>query len=116
MKRFLDIYRPLLIAAVGVMVMPFALQLVGLTLNTATVLVFLSMAAFGLNLLVGTTGIVSFGQSVWYGVGAYAAAISQKYWFPGEIYLPTLFAVLFVGLASVLLGLLILRRRGVISR
>ncbi|WP_127904153.1 branched-chain amino acid ABC transporter ATP-binding protein/permease [Solirhodobacter olei] len=113
MKRFLEIYRPLLIAALGIVVLPFALQLVGLTLNTATVLVFLSIAAFGLNLLVGYTGIVSFGQSVWFGVGAYAAAISQKYWFPGEIYLPTLFAMAFVGVVSVLLGLLILRRRGV---
>ena len=35
----------------------------------------------GLNLLVGYTGLTSFGHSAWFGIGAYAAALAQKHWF-----------------------------------
>ena len=61
------------------------MQAIGLTLDTATVVVILAMAAMGLNLLVGTTGLVSFGHSAWFGIGGYAAALAQLHWFPGQI-------------------------------
>src|SRR5262249_56071230 len=68
-------YRPVAVAALATVVMPFAMLAVGLTVNTATVVVILSIAAIGLNLLVGFTGLTSFGQSAWFGIGAYAAAL-----------------------------------------
>jgi ABC-type branched-subunit amino acid transport system permease subunit len=46
-------------------------------------------------------------------VGAYAAALSQKYWFPGQIVLPLLFTIAFIAVCAALVGFLILRRRGV---
>ena len=61
------------IGATGLVLMPFAMHAVGLTLDTATVVVLLTMATMGLNLLVGYTGLVSFGHSAWFGVGGYAA-------------------------------------------
>jgi ABC-type branched-subunit amino acid transport system ATPase component/ABC-type branched-subunit amino acid transport system permease subunit len=67
----------------------------------------------GLNILVGNTGLVSFGHGAWFGLGAYAAALSQRYWFPGSVILPSLFAIAFVAVSAVLSGALILRRRGV---
>src|SRR5580765_6565259 len=66
-----------------------------------------------LNVLVGHTGLVSFGHGAWFGLGAYAAALSQRYWFPGSVTLPALFAIVFVAASAVLSGALILRRRGV---
>ena len=54
----------------------------------------------GLNILVGHTGLVSFGHGAWFGLGAYAAALSQRYWFPGEIVLPALFSIAFVAVAA----------------
>src|SRR5207245_1572947 len=48
-----------------------------------------------------------------FGLGAYAAALSQQYWFPGAIILPALFSIVFVAVAALLSGALILRRRGV---
>ena len=60
------------------------------------VLPLFAVACMGLNILVGTTGLVSFGHGAWFGLGAYAAALSQQYWFPGSVVLPTLFAILFV--------------------
>ncbi len=106
-------YRPLLIGAAALVVLPFAVQALGLTVTTATWVVVLSIAAMGLNLLVGYTGLTSFGHSAWFGLGAYAAALSQRYWFDGEIFLPILFSIVFVAAVSVAVGALVLRRRGV---
>lgn len=81
------------IGAAGLILMPFAMHAMGLTLDTATVVVLLTMATMGLNLLVGYTGLVSFGHSAWFGVGGYAAALAQKHWFPGQIFGPIVFSV-----------------------
>ena len=71
------------------------------------------MAAMGLNLLVGFTGLTSFGHGAWFGIGAYAAALAQLNWFKGSFVVPLLFAVGFVALLATAFGFLILRRRGV---
>jgi ABC-type branched-subunit amino acid transport system ATPase component/ABC-type branched-subunit amino acid transport system permease subunit len=106
-------HQPLWIAALGLAITPFVLQLLGLTLTSATDVVIYGVAALGLNLLVGYTGLTSFGHGAWFGVGAYAAALSQKYWFPGQIVLPLLFTIAFIAFAALIVGFLILRRRGV---
>ena len=49
--------------------------------------VILAIAAMGLNLCVGYTGLVSFGHGTWFGIGAYAAGLIQLHWFAGEIWL-----------------------------
>ena len=105
--------RTLAVGAAALVLLPMAMPLVGLTVNSATVVVCLAIAALGLNLLVGFTGLTSFGHAAWFGVGAYAAALAQKHWFAGQLALPLLFCVAFVAVASTLVGLLILRRRGV---
>jgi ABC-type branched-subunit amino acid transport system ATPase component/ABC-type branched-subunit amino acid transport system permease subunit len=103
----------LLIAAVALAVMPFGLGLIGLSLNTATAAVILAIAATGLNLLVGFTGLTSFGHAVWFGIGAYAAGLIQRHWFPNDIFLPIILSMLLVACTSAAAGALILRRRGV---
>ncbi|GJD52430.1 Vitamin B12 import ATP-binding protein BtuD [Methylobacterium crusticola] len=101
------------LAAAALVALPFALQALGLTLTSATDVVVFAVACLGLNILVGQTGLVSFGHGAFFGLGAYAAAISQRTLFPGSILPPLLFALAVVALAAILLGLLILRRRGV---
>ena len=105
--------QPLWIAAVALVALPLASHAMGLTTDTASTIVILAIAAMGLNLCVGYAGLVSFGHSAWFGVGAYAAALLQKYWFNGQIALPILLSMVFVALASTVVGFLILRRRGV---
>jgi len=105
--------QPLWVGGLGLILLPLVLQAVGLTLDNATVVVLLCMATMGLNLLVGTTGLVSFGHSAWFGLGGYAAAIAHLRWFPQSFVLPLLFAVGFTALLSLLVGFIILRRRGV---
>jgi branched-chain amino acid transport system ATP-binding protein len=106
-------HTPLVVAALALALLPFALDLAGLPLRSAIDVVVFAIACMGLNVLLGHTGLVSFGHGAWFGLGAYAAALSQRYWFPGAIILPFLFAILFVASAALLSGALILRRRGV---
>jgi len=106
-------YRPLWIAALAMVVLPIALQALGLSLNTGIAVVVLAIAAMGLNLCIGYTGLVSFGHSTWFGIGAYAAGLIQLHWFPGEIWLPLLLSMISVAVISTVLGSIILRRRGV---
>jgi ABC-type branched-subunit amino acid transport system permease subunit len=106
-------YRPLLLASAALVVLPFALPLFGLSLNTGIAVVILAIAAMALNLCVGYTGLVSFGHSTWFGIGAYAAGLIQLNWFRGEIWLPLLVSMAMVAVLSTIAGIIILRRRGV---
>jgi ABC-type branched-subunit amino acid transport system ATPase component/ABC-type branched-subunit amino acid transport system permease subunit len=105
--------RPLWIGAVALVLMPVVLSAIGLTLDTATVVVILAMATMGLNVLVGTTGLVSFGHSAWFGIGGYAAALAQLHLFKGQFVLPLLLSIAFTATLALAVGFLILRRRGV---
>ncbi|MEG9528060.1 MAG: branched-chain amino acid ABC transporter ATP-binding protein/permease [Hyphomicrobiales bacterium] len=105
--------RQLWAALAALIVLPFALDAIGLTLITATDVVIFALAVLGLNILVGWTGLTSFGHGAWFGVGAYAVAILQTRLFPGDMALPLLGALAITGLAALVAGGLILRRRGV---
>ena len=65
----------------------------------------------GMNLLLGYTGLVPFGASIFFGTASYAAALAILHWGGSEV-TALVFTVLFsAGLAAVL-GAVILRRRG----
>jgi ABC-type branched-subunit amino acid transport system ATPase component/ABC-type branched-subunit amino acid transport system permease subunit len=106
-------YRPLLLAGLALIALPFTLKLLGLSLNTGTMVVVLAIAAMGLNLCVGYTGLVSFGHGTWFGIGGYAAGLIQLHGFGGEIWLPLLLSMVVVAALSAFVGVVILRRRGV---
>lgn len=61
--------------------------------------------SMGLNLCIGYTGLVSFGHSAWFGIGAYAAGLIQLRYFPGEIWLPLLGSMIVVAMASTVIGM-----------
>jgi branched-chain amino acid transport system ATP-binding protein len=106
-------YRPLWIAALALVLLPSGMRLAGLTVDTASMVVILAIAAAGLNVLVGFTGLTSFGHAAWFGIGGYAAALAQKAWFGDGIVLPILFGTAFAAVSSAVAGLVILRRGGV---
>ncbi len=105
--------RSLLAAAAALLALPVFMLAIGLTLTSATDVVIFAIAAMALNILVGHTGLVSFGHGAFFGMGAYAAVLAQRHFAPGQFVLPVLFALAFVGVVAALAGLLILRRRGV---
>src|ERR1700761_2273165 len=65
----------------------------------------------GVNLLVGYTGLVPFGASVFFGCASYAAAISLRSFLGNEIE-ALVFAVLFSLVLAAAIALIVLRRRG----
>src|SRR5256884_8134054 len=92
---------PVVIAALSCAVLPFALLAGGLTLTSATDVVIFAIACIALNILVGNTGLVSFGHGAWFGIGAYAAALARRHWFTGSVLWPTLFALSFLTIAAI---------------
>jgi branched-chain amino acid transport system permease protein len=83
----------------------------GYTALAARVLVF-GLAAMALNLLLGFTGVLSFGHAAYFGLGAYGAGLTLRY-LVHSTPLAMLAGTLLGGMAGTLFGLLIVRRRGV---
>lgn len=104
---------PLFIIAVGLLLLPAFSWAIGMTDFAATRLALFVLAGIGLNVLLGYTGLVSFGHAMFFGLGAYAAALFQIHLTPASFWLPLLFAVLFSVALGTVVGALILRRRGV---
>src|SRR6187551_1309095 len=104
---------PLVIAALALFVLPPVLLALGLTVTSATEIVVFALACMALNVLVGHTGLVSFGHGAWFGLAAYAAALIQRNWWPDSFVGPTLLALVIVAIIAAAFGYLILRRRGV---
>lgn len=104
-------YTSLIVAAAALVVLPFALLAIGLTATSAIEVVIFALACIGLNVMVGQTGLVSFGHGAWFGVGAYAAGLTALS--TGGIVLPLVMGIAVPALAALALGGLMLRRRGV---
>jgi branched-chain amino acid transport system ATP-binding protein len=97
-----------------------AIVLVGLTLyrlaigapiGLITEIAIYTLYGAGVNLLVGYTGLVPFGASVFFGCASYAAAIAMLRFLNNEI-AAIAFAVLFSIVLAGAIGIIILRRRG----
>jgi len=69
--------RHLVVATAALVFLPIFFKFIGLTYDAATVVVILALVTMSLNLLVGYTGLVSFGHSAWFGIGGYAAALAH---------------------------------------
>jgi branched-chain amino acid transport system permease protein len=83
----------------------------GYTAMAGRVLVF-ALAAMSFNMLLGFTGVLSFGHAAYFGLGAYGAGLCLKY-VAASTPLAMLAGTLLGGVAGTLFGLLLVRRRGV---
>ncbi len=108
--RFL--LHPILLMLIALAVLPFLLQPLGLTVSLSTEMVVTAVFALAFNLLLGYTGMVSFGHVAYWGMGAYAAVLAQKHLLPGDIVVCTLIGGLAALLLGVVLGALMVRARG----
>jgi branched-chain amino acid transport system ATP-binding protein/branched-chain amino acid transport system permease protein len=104
---------PLLVAALALLVLPQVLLTLGLTMTSASEVVIFAIACMALNILVGYTGLVSFGHGAWFGLAAYAAALIQRNWMNDSFFVPAIAGVATVAVIATAFGFLILRRRGV---
>jgi branched-chain amino acid transport system ATP-binding protein len=104
---------PLVVCAVALAALPYFCNAIGFTYGTATEIALFAMVGLGFNLLLGYTGLLSFGHGLFFGFAAYAAALAQIHWFKGGMLLPIAFALVATTLLGVVVGFLVLRRRGV---
>lgn len=68
-----------------------------------------AIAGLGFNLLLGYTGLLSFGHSAYFGVGAYSAAFMAKYFGVGSMEIYILGGLLITGLVTAAFGYVCVR-------
>ncbi len=78
-----------------------------------TKVMILAVFAMSLDLLVGYTGLVSLGHAASYGIGAYTLALVAPRYDPANLWLTLGEAVLAAGLASLVVGIFVVRVKGV---
>jgi branched-chain amino acid transport system permease protein len=106
-KEALLHYRFILFAAIVVCLLPLALS----SGSLATEVLVYALAALGCNLLLGATGLLSFGQGIFFGLGSYSAGLVLT---KTGLQVPSaLVAAMLVGaLAAALVGWFSIRQRG----
>jgi branched-chain amino acid transport system permease protein len=104
--------RTALVVAVALLALfPFA----GTTFYTelVTKVMILAIFALSLDLLVGYTGLVSFGHAAFFGVGAYALGLLSPKYEAASLWLTLPAAVLAAGVAALAVGVFVVRVRGI---
>jgi branched-chain amino acid transport system permease protein len=91
---------------------PVWMPLIGSYIQLGSQILVYALAAMAVNVLLGYTGIISFGEAAYFGLGAYGTGLTLKY-VSSSTLLAVLAGVLLAGAAAVLIGPLIMRRRGV---
>jgi branched-chain amino acid transport system ATP-binding protein len=86
-------------------------QAIGAPISLITQIAIYMLYGAGVNLLVGYTGLVPFGASVFFGCATYAVAISMQRFIGNEIE-GLVFGVIFSLILASVIALVILRRRG----
>jgi branched-chain amino acid transport system permease protein len=97
----------LLLALVAVLLMPVLMQSGSLA---SEVLIF-GLAAMGCNLLLGFTGLLSFGQGIFFGLGSYTIALTLTRW-PLPMPLALTLAVVVGALGAAIVGWVAIRQKG----
>jgi branched-chain amino acid transport system permease protein len=100
------------VVVAALLTMPYWMAAIGGYTELASRVVVMGLAAMSLNFLLGYTGVLSFGHAAYFGLGGYGAAMAIKFFGWGTLPAMAL-GVIVATLASVLIGGLIVRRRGV---
>jgi branched-chain amino acid transport system permease protein len=108
--------RPFLIetlTAIGLIVAPFVLPYLGFAPNTVNRILVWGLFGLGFDILFGFTGLLSFGQSAFYGTGGFVAAyLLTRAGFPNVI-LALIIGMIAAAAVGYLVGLIALRRTGI---
>jgi len=108
--------RPFLIetlTAIGLIVAPFVLPHLGFAPNTVNRILVWGLFGLGFDILFGFTGLLSFGQSAFYGTGGFVAAyLLTRAGFP-NVLLALVIGMIVAAVVGYLVGLIALRRTGI---
>jgi len=106
------ITRPMLITFALLVSLPFWIDSVGLYQYLGVEIVIWMVFALGFNLLLGYTGLPSFGHGAYFGIGAYAFGLSQLH-LTESLWLGMLCAMFFAALGGALVAMFLSHRRGI---
>jgi branched-chain amino acid transport system permease protein len=102
-----------LLTAVGLIVAPFILPHLGFAPNTVNRILVWGLFGIGFDILFGYTGLLSFGQSAFYGTGGFVAAyLLTRANFP-NVLLALIIGMVSAAIVGYLVGLIALRRTGI---
>src|SRR6201986_5270948 len=108
--------RPFLIetlTALGLLIAPFVLPYLGFAPNTVNRILVWGLFGLGFDILFGFTGLLSFGQSAFYGTGGFVAAyLLTRAGFP-NVMLALVIGMIAAAFVGYLVGLIALRRTGI---
>ncbi len=108
--------RPFLIetlTAIGLIAAPFVLPHLGFAPNTVNRILVWGLFGIGFDILFGFTGLLSFGQSAFYGTGGFVAAyLLTRAGFP-YVVLALIIGMIAAAAVGYLVGLIALRRTGI---
>lgn len=98
------------VITIGLLVLPFVSDSRSLMIMLTKIFIF-AIFAMSYDLLLGYTGIVSFGHAMFFGIGAYTVAICLKAFGPSVsvVLVAAVITIIFTAIVSFLVGLLTLR-------
>ena len=99
--------------AIVLLALPLIMPILRLNISLGTALLLFGLAAASVNLLVGYTGMMAFGNAAFFGVGAYGSALFSHYVMPDNMLIATLVGALAGLVSALLLGPFLIRRRGI---
>ncbi len=104
-----------LLTALGLLLFPFAFHAINGYATLATQIVIMSVATIGFNLLLGYSGLLSYGHAMFYGGGGYVAALLLIRLMPQHpnLWLAALGATLAATLLALVVGALAVRLYGI---
>jgi branched-chain amino acid transport system permease protein len=106
------ITRPMLITFAVLLSLPFWIDSVGLYQYLGVEIVIWMVFALGYNLLLGYTGLPSFGHGAYFGIGAYAFGLSQLH-LAQSVWLGLFCSILFAALGGAAVAAFLSHRRGI---
>src|SRR5947209_1848835 len=104
---------PELAAIIGLIVFPFVFPLVGGTFDMMDRILIWGLFGLGFDILFGFTGLLSFGQSAFYGVGGFTAAYLLTNGYLHNALLALIAGTLLASILGTVIGALSLRRSGI---
>jgi branched-chain amino acid transport system permease protein len=108
--------RPLLaegLTALGLLAVPFVLPPLGFAPGTVNQILVWGLFGIGFDIVFGYTGLLSFGQSAFYGTGGFIAAYLLTNNLLSSVLLALVIGTVGAALAGVLVGTIALRRTGI---
>jgi branched-chain amino acid transport system permease protein len=102
-----------ILTAVGLIAAPLVLPYLGFAPNTVNRILVWGLFGIGFDILFGYTGMLSFGQSAFYGTGGFVAAyLLTRMGFP-DVVIALVIGTIVASVVGYLIGLIALRRTGI---